>query len=310
MTAPAPPPTPRRHRGLRRHEGLLVTVVAVGVVVALALSGAFGRTERATSTPGNSGSPSAVRGVTADAVKVVLYQPPEDDAVSKIVARFVAPEDDNAEAEATVRGFIRRAVESTNPACGGRRIDLEVFTGSANLLDSVAARADAVKIAEDIRPYAVLNGPLLGTAFADELASRGVLCLLCVNGGTNAFYADHAPYVWSLQTTPEQVGDPRGRVRDQAAGRAGRPSSPATAPCGGPTRRFGLISAQRPVRRRRPRTVDRRPARRRRRRAGRRHGLWRFQRRRPGAGHDDRPAQGPGGHHRSSTAATPSPWGR
>ncbi len=80
-----------------------------------------------------------------------------------------------------------------------------MFTGSANLLDSVAARADAVKIAEDIRPYAVLNGPLLGTAFADELA-RGACSACCASSAaSNAFYADHAPYVWSLQTTPEQV---------------------------------------------------------------------------------------------------------
>ncbi len=241
MTAPDPPPTPRRHRGLRRHEGLLVTVVAVGVVVALALSGAFGRTERATSMPGTSSSPSAVRGVTADAVKVVLYQPPEEDAVSKIVARFVAPEDDNAEAEATVRGFIR-VLESTNAGLAGRRIDLEVFTGSANLLDSVAARADAVKIAEDIRPYAVLNGPLLGTAFGDELASRGVLCLLCVNGGTNAFYADHAPYVWSLETTPEQVGTHVAEyVSKRLAGR--RAEFAGDGPLRRTERRFGLISA-------------------------------------------------------------------
>src|SRR4029077_9530707 len=93
-----------------------------------------------------------VRGVTPTSIKVVLYQPPESDTVSKLVAQFVAPEDDNAEAAATVRGFIK-VLATGNPALHGRRIDLVVFTGSANLLDSVAARADAVKIAEDIRPF-------------------------------------------------------------------------------------------------------------------------------------------------------------
>lgn len=182
------------------HQGLLLTLAATGSVLALSLTGVVGPTR----APGADRGPE-VRGVTDTSIKLVLYQPPEDDSVSRLVATFVAPEDDNAEAAATVQGFVN-VLATGNPALQGRRIDLEVFTGSANLLDSVAARADAVKIAEDIRPYAVLNGPLLGTAFADELASRGVLCLLCVNGGTNEFYADHAPYVWSLQTTPEQVG--------------------------------------------------------------------------------------------------------
>ena len=228
---------------MRRHQGLLVTAVAIAVVVGLALSGAFGSTERATTAPRETSAPGEVRGVTDDAIKVVLYQPPEEDSVSKIVARFIAPEDSNAEAAATVRGFIR-VLAANNPALGGRRIDLEVFTGSANLLDSVAARADAVKIAEDIRPYAVLYGPLLGTAFGDELASRGVLCLLCVNGGTNDFYAAHAPYVWSLETTPEQVGT---HVAEYVSKRlADRPAAYAGTALRERERRFGLISVEGP----------------------------------------------------------------
>jgi hypothetical protein len=223
-----------------RHQGLLVTLAATGTVLALSLGGVFG-----SSGPGSTAeAPAEVRGVTDTSIKLVLYQPPEDDAVSKIVAKFVAPQDDNDEAEATVRGFIN-VLAAGNPGLRGRRIDLEVFTGSANLLDSVAARADAVKIAEDIRPYAVLNGPLLGTAFADELASRGVMCMLCVNGGTDAFYADHAPYVWSVETTPEQVGTHVAEyVSKRLAGRvaafAGDTELQRT------IRRFGLISVSGP----------------------------------------------------------------
>lgn len=222
----------------------MVTVAATGAILALTLGGVVG----ADGSPATSAGPpgpatGGVPGVTADSIKLVLYQPPEDDAVSRIVARFVAPEDDNAEAEATVRGFIE-VLAADNPALGGRRVDLEVFTGSANLLDSVAARADAVTIAEDIRPYAVLNGPLLGTAFADELASRGVLCLLCVNGGTNAFYADHAPYVWSLQTTPEQVAT---HVAEYVSKRlVGRPAAFAGDELRRERRRFGLVTVSGP----------------------------------------------------------------
>ena len=228
-----------------RHQGLLAVLVVMGVIAALAVGGAFGRTEPAV-PPSDAAGPAAgaVRGVTDTAIKVVLYQPPEEDSVSKIVARFVAPADDNADAEATVRGFVK-ALGASSPALRGRTVDLEVFTGSANLLDSVAARADAVRIAEDIRPFIVFNGPLLGTAFADELASRGVMCLLCVNGGTNAFFAEHAPYVWSLQTTPEQVGT---HVAEYVAKRlAGRRAAFAgDRELQRAERRFGLISVSGP----------------------------------------------------------------
>jgi hypothetical protein len=233
-------PDPVLRRLVRRHQGLVVTLAATGSVLALSLGGVLGP-----SWPGEAArAQPEIRGVTDTAIKLVLYQPPEDDAVSRIVARFVAPEDTNAEAEATVRGFIK-VLAATSPGLHGRRVDLEVFTGSANLLDSVAARADAVKIAEDIRPYAVLNGPLLGTAFADELASRGVICLLCVNGGTNAFYEDHAPYVWSLQTTPEQVGTHVAEyVSKKLAGR--RAQFAGDADLQQRERRFGLITVSGP----------------------------------------------------------------
>jgi hypothetical protein len=222
---------------VRRHQGLVVTVGGVGAVLVLGVGGVLPRTPAVAPVAG-------VRGVTDTSIKLVLYQPPEDDPVSKIVARFVAPEDDNAEAAATVRGFIK-VLAAGNPGLHGRRIDLEVFTGSANLLDSVAARADAVRIAEDIRPYAVLNGPLLGTAFADELAARGVMCLLCVNGGTDAFYAAHAPYVWSVETTPEQVGT---HVAEYVAKRlaGARAAFAGDAALQRRDRRFGLISVSGP----------------------------------------------------------------
>ncbi len=215
----------------------------VGIVVGLGVGGAFGRTARAR-TPLTSGRSGALRGVTPTSLKIVLYQPPEDDTVSKIVAQFVAPADNNAKDDATVRGFIK-ALFGKDPVVNGRRIDLVVFTGSDNLLDSVAARADAVRIAEDIRPFAVLNGPLLGTAFADELASRGVMCLMCVNAGTDAFFAAHAPYVWSLETTPEQVGTHAAEyVRKRLAG---HPAAFAgSADLRRSVRRFGLLSVNGP----------------------------------------------------------------
>ena len=155
-------PSPAAHRWWERgrHQGLIVVLLVMALVTGLAVGRVFERTPAPTVAPAG-GSSGDVRGVTPTSIKIVLYQPPEDDPVSKVVAQFVAPADDNAKAEATVRGFIKALLDG-NPAMHGRHIDLVVFTGSANLLDSVAARADAVKIAEEIRPFMVWNGPLAG----------------------------------------------------------------------------------------------------------------------------------------------------
>jgi len=106
VTAPQPRGThPIDGRRWQRHQGLTVTLIVLLLVVGLDLGGAFDREAPARSRSGAT-RPTAVRGVTDTSIKVVLYQPPESDAVSKLVAQFVAPEDDNAEAAATVRGFI------------------------------------------------------------------------------------------------------------------------------------------------------------------------------------------------------------
>jgi hypothetical protein len=219
----------------RRLQGLLAVVVVLALLVGLDLRGAFVDAHAELQPV----APAGVQGVTDTTIKVVLYQPPEDDPVSKIVASFVAPADDNAKQVATVHGLIH-LFENNNPSLAGRHVELTVFTGSGNLLDSVAARADAVKIAEDIKPFIVWGGPLLGTAFADELASRGVMCMDCVTSGSNDFYAQHAPYLWSLQTTPEQVGTQTAeyiskRLNGHPAAYAGDPAMVDT------VRRFGLI---------------------------------------------------------------------
>ena len=66
--------------------------------------------------------------------------------------------------------------------------------------------ADAETIARDIEPFVVLGGTLLTNAFADTLAARGVMCWVCSPGQPDAFYDDHAPYVWDLLKNPEQNG--------------------------------------------------------------------------------------------------------
>ena len=88
----------------------------------------------------------------------------------------------------------------------GRRVDLVPFAGTGTSNDAVAAVADAETIARDMRPFMVIGGPALTNAFADTLASRGVICIQCTPGQPNSFYVQHAPYVWDLLMNPEQNG--------------------------------------------------------------------------------------------------------
>ena len=116
-------------------------------------------------------------GVTADSIKVVYYLGPDDDPIINYITAAIANDDTNADSEATLKTM--RDYYEQYYELYGRKVDLQFFVGSGIASDEVAARADAVRIAEEIQPFAVLGGPALTAAFGDELSSRGVLCIGC-----------------------------------------------------------------------------------------------------------------------------------
>src|SRR6185295_14126727 len=65
----------------------------------------------------------------------------------------------------------------------GRKMNVEFYRSSGTSTDAAAARADAVKIDEEMDPFIVLGGPALTTAFGEELNARGIMCYGC-GGGT------------------------------------------------------------------------------------------------------------------------------
>lgn len=143
------------------------------------------------------------RGVTADTIKVVQYQGPDDDPIINYLSDAVAVDDTNAESQQTANdmlGMFEQFYEFY-----GRTIELEFYesTGLAN--DEVTARADAVRIAEDFEPFVVLGGPALTSAFADELTARGVMCVGCTPGQPPEWYAERDPYVYGLAISAAQA---------------------------------------------------------------------------------------------------------
>ena len=127
-------------------------------------------------------------GVTADTIKVVYYLGPDDDPIINYITAAIANDDTNADSEATLttmRDYYEQFYELY-----GRKVDLQFFQGSGIASDEVAARADAVRIAEEIQPFAVLGGPALTAAFGDEISSRGILCIACNPSQPAEFYDD------------------------------------------------------------------------------------------------------------------------
>jgi hypothetical protein len=143
------------------------------------------------------------QGVTADSIKVVLYLPQDHDPVLSFAYGAIGTTDTNAETAQTLKDFV--TFFQTYYEVYGRKVDLVPYTATGTILDEVAARADAVHIAESVKPFAVIGGPMLTNAFADELAARKILCLDCTPGQPDAWYAARAPYVWGVTIGPEQA---------------------------------------------------------------------------------------------------------
>src|SRR4051794_6100962 len=100
---------------------------------------------------------STYQGVTANSIKVVLYLPEEHDPVLSFAYGAIGASDTNAQTAQTVQDFV--TFFQTYYETYGRKVDLVPYSATGTILDEVAARADAVHIAEAIKPFAVVGGP-------------------------------------------------------------------------------------------------------------------------------------------------------
>jgi hypothetical protein len=151
-------------------------------------------------TGNNGGATSS--GVTAKTIKVVYYVPEANDPVLNYIEGAVKDTASNAQNIETMQDWV--SFYNHYYETYGRKVVLIPYNATGVSDDPVAARADAVTIATNIKPFAVWGGPILTTAFADELAARHVLCIDCGSGDTNSYFQQRAPYVWSLGMLPQQ----------------------------------------------------------------------------------------------------------
>ena len=142
------------------------------------------------------------QGVTAEEIVVVNYLGIQGDPVINYVTDAVAVNDTNEQQGQTMLDLVE--YYHAYYELYGRKVKLINFEGTGIATDDVAARADAALIAEEYKPFAVLGGPALTSAFGDELSARGILCIGCTPGQPNEFYAERDPLVWSLGTSSAQ----------------------------------------------------------------------------------------------------------
>jgi hypothetical protein len=178
------------------------------------------------------------QGVTAHSIKVVLYLPEAHDPVLSYIEGAIADTDTNAQTIATVQGYAKFL--QTYYQTYGRTVDLIPFVATGAASDDIAARADATTIAQTIKPFAVIDGPILTAAFGQEIVANKIFCIDCMPSQPNSYYAQHSPYVIGLGMNADegqiQLADYIG------AQLAGRPAIYAGDPAmHHQTRKFGLV---------------------------------------------------------------------
>jgi hypothetical protein len=151
---------------------------------------------------GDNGGDTA-QGVTADSIKIVWWIAQDQDPILNFLTSAIVNDDTNADDEDTVRRMIE--YWETYYETYGRNVELILVEGSGTITDEAAARADAVKIAEDIEPFMVWGGPLLTNAFADELAARDIPCMSCGPSQDIQFYIDNPMLNYSIDKSGQQL---------------------------------------------------------------------------------------------------------
>ena len=121
--------------------------------------------------PDNGGATSP--GVTADAIKVVVYQG-EPDPLQQAIVDEAGADTDPADAAQAAVDYLEMLDDIYETY--GRTLDIQVLEASGGPADATAAQADARTII-DMQPFAVLGGPAQTPVYWQEIVDAGILCV-------------------------------------------------------------------------------------------------------------------------------------
>jgi hypothetical protein len=186
------------------------------------------------------------KGVTKDKILVVRYILPIDPATQNILVG--AKLGDAPEVVKRAYDALRR-YGNNHTQTYGREVVFQDFQASGDDTDDQAMKADAVKIANDIKAFAVIEGnpsATIPTIFATEVAARGVLCI-CTTSLANSFYQEQPPLIFSsagLPTATEYAQHMAEYISKRLLGKPAKFAGDELNPAQGyktTTRKFGLI---------------------------------------------------------------------
>jgi hypothetical protein len=138
-------------------------------------------------------------GVTSTTITVAYYVAPPGDLASAIEGAAGTPATNIETAQNYVAMFNRIV------PLDGRKVVLVPYDATGISTDAVAARADAIRVAQQIHAFASIGGPAQTPAYEDELARLHVLCLDCGLGATYTSYQQDAPYLWGQLPTSDTL---------------------------------------------------------------------------------------------------------
>jgi hypothetical protein len=153
---------------------------------------------------GDNGGATA-QGVTEDTITVALYQT-QPDLLQQTFFENSGSDESLAKERDTTQEYVDYF--SAHYELYGRKIELVTVKASGAPDDDVAAKADAIKVATEVKAFASFGGPGQTNAYAEELAARGVLCVGdCLIAQPQSFLEQHSPYLWPTLASPEQASE-------------------------------------------------------------------------------------------------------
>lgn len=140
-------------------------------------------------------------GVTAESIKVVVYEGDPDPLQQALIGEAGADTDPALTAQTAVDYL--RMLEDVYETYG-RNLDIEIHRASGGPADATAAQADARAII-DKQPFAVIGGPSQTPAYWQELVDAEILCIgTCSLAEPRDVVEDAAPYLWPSGISPDQ----------------------------------------------------------------------------------------------------------
>ena len=98
--------------------------------------------------------------------------------------------------------------------------------------------------AAEKKVFAVVGGPIQAKEFAEELARRKIICIVCTTAQPEKFYLDNQPYVWPLGPTPDQTAAMVSELIEKQL--VGKPAQYGGPDVNGKPRKFALLTYNTP----------------------------------------------------------------